>query len=50
MVQRYLAETTYSVTEISFLLGYTDTSAFSRAFRRWHGVSPTQARGVSNHR
>jgi len=50
MVQRYLAEPTYSVTEISFLLGYTDTSAFSRAFRRWHGVSPTQARVVSNHR
>jgi len=50
MVQRYLAEPTYSVTEISFMLGYTNTSAFSRAFRRWHGVSPTQARGVSNHR
>ena len=49
LVQRYIAEPTYSVTEISFLLGYTNTSAFSRAFRRWHGVSPTQARGVSNH-
>jgi len=44
LVSRYIDEPTYSVTEISFLLGYTDTSAFSRAFKRWHGVSPTQAR------
>ena len=31
------AEPTYSLTEVSFLLGFTNTSAFSRAFRRWHG-------------
>jgi AraC-like DNA-binding protein len=29
-----------SVTEIAFLLGFADTSSFSRAFRRWTGVSP----------
>ena len=44
LVKRYLDDPAYSVTEISFLLGYTDTSAFSRAFRRWYGTSPTQAR------
>jgi len=44
LVKRYLDEPSYSITEISFLLGYTDTSAFSRAFRRWYGKSPTQAR------
>ena len=44
LVNRYIDEPTYSVTEISFLLGYSDTSAFSRAFKRWHGVSPTKAR------
>jgi AraC-like DNA-binding protein len=44
LVSRYINEPAYSVTEISFLLGYTDTSAFSRAFRRWYGISPTQAR------
>lgn len=47
LVNRYIDEPTYSVTEISFLLGYTDTSAFSRAFKRWHGVSPTQARELT---
>lgn len=44
LVKRYLDEPAYSITEISFLLGYADTSAFSRAFRRWYGKSPTQAR------
>jgi len=44
LVKRYLDEPGYSITEISFLLGYTDTSAFSRAFRRWYGTSPTKAR------
>lgn len=46
MVQRFIEEPSYSITEISFLLGYTDTSAFSRAFRRWYGMSPTQARSA----
>lgn len=44
LVRRYIDDPSYSVTEISFLLGYTDTSAFSRAFRRWNGTSPTEAR------
>jgi AraC-like DNA-binding protein len=44
LVKRYIDEPAYSFTEISFLLGYTDTSAFSRAFKRWHGISPTEAR------
>lgn len=29
-----------SLTEIAFLLGFADTSSFSRAFHRWTGVSP----------
>lgn len=49
LAQRYINEPAYNVTEISFLLGYTDTSAFSRAYKRWHGISPTQARGDSDH-
>lgn len=41
---RYLQNRDYSITEIAFLLGYTDTSAFSRAFKTWFGCAPTQAR------
>lgn len=44
LAERYIGNDNYSVTEIAFLLGYTDTSAFSRAFRTWFGRSPTQAR------
>ena len=44
LASRYLQNADYSVTEIAFLLGYADTSAFSRAFKTWFGYSPTQAR------
>ncbi len=36
--------TRVSITEIAFVLGYSDASAFSRAFRRWNGVSPAAFR------
>jgi len=42
--RRYIKNHNYSVTEIAFLLGYTDISAFSRAFKNWFGHSPTLAR------
>ena len=29
-----------AIKEIAFLLGYSDLSAFYRAFRRWHGQAP----------
>ena len=44
LAERYIGNDDYSVTEIAFLLGYNDTSAFSRAFRNWFGRSPTQVR------
>ena len=31
----------HSLTEIAFLLGFSDTSSFSRAFHRWTGVAPS---------
>ena len=40
MARSYLDEGHASVTEIAFLLGFADTSSFSRAFRRWTGLSP----------
>jgi len=40
----YLAQEHLSITEITFLLGFTDASNFTRAFRRWVGVSPTRYR------
>jgi AraC-like DNA-binding protein len=37
---RYLRQRGLSVSEIAFLLGYSDTSAFIKAFKRWSGVTP----------
>lgn len=33
-----------SISDISLLLGYSDQSSFSRAFKRWYGISPKQYR------
>jgi AraC-like DNA-binding protein len=40
----YLKQPGVSVTEITFLLGFTDVSNFTRAFKRWTGTSPTKFR------
>lgn len=44
MAQRYLLETEISLNEISFLLGYSEPSVFSRAAKSWFGVSPKDYR------
>lgn len=36
----YVRDPAYTLAEITYLLGFSDTSSFSRAFRRWAGVSP----------
>jgi AraC-like DNA-binding protein len=41
---KYIEGTKNSMTEIAFLLGFSESSAFSRAFRRWVGVSPLTLR------
>jgi len=41
---RYLADRKLAIAEVAFLLGYSEPSAFHRAFKRWTGKTPTQAR------
>lgn len=36
----YLKDASLSLSEIAFLLGYSEHSAFTRAFKQWHGVTP----------
>ncbi len=40
----YLNDSDIPLTEIAFLLGYSELSAFSRAFRNWTGMSPQRYR------
>jgi AraC-like DNA-binding protein len=36
----YLKNPKTSLTEVAFLLGYSELSAFNRAFKRWMGSTP----------
>lgn len=44
LAQGYLSQSETSLTEIAFLLGYSELSAFDRAFRKWTGVTPMEWR------
>lgn len=41
---RYLDDPTLSIGEVAFLLGFSEASAFHRAFRRWTGTTPGEHR------
>ncbi len=43
---QHLARLGTSATDVAFLLGFSEPSAFTRAFRRWTGSSPTQFRSA----
>ena len=42
--QNYLRDRKHTLTEVAFLLGYSDVSAFNRAFKRWTGTTPMDYR------
>lgn len=44
MAREYLRTDKVTVAEVAFLLGFSESSAFVRAFRRWTGFSPSDFR------
>ncbi len=44
LANRHLMDETLSISEIAWLLGYQDVSAFTHAYKRWTGRAPRAAR------
>jgi AraC-like DNA-binding protein len=44
LARHYLADPNLSISRIAWLLGFQEVSAFTHAFRRWTGMSPTEMR------
>lgn len=50
LAEGYLADPTVSISEVAFLLGFSEQSAFNRAFHRWTGESPGRWRRQASKR
>lgn len=44
LAKHYIQQKNLPISEVAFLLGYSEVSAFSRAFKRWFGCTPRQLR------
>ena len=44
LARRYLKEEDLAISQIAWLLGYQEASAFTHAFKRWTGKTPREAR------
>ena len=42
--ENLLRDGRYTVSEVAFLTGFSEQSAFNRAFKRWTGQTPTAFR------
>lgn len=49
MAEQHLNKNLLSLGEISYLLGFSDVANFSRAFKRWKGITPGAYRGEHYH-
>jgi len=45
IARKFLRQSNLGVAQIGEILGYSEPAAFTRAFRRQHGYTPSQARG-----
>jgi len=44
LAEQYILDNSLTLTEISLLLGFSEPSSFSRAFKNWTGASPSEVR------
>lgn len=46
LAEKYIADKSIPLAEISYMLGFSDTSSFSRAFKQWTGRPPVVFRSA----
>jgi len=44
LAKQYVTSSDMNLSEVTFLLGFSESSSFSRAYKRWHGVTPSEIR------
>jgi AraC-like DNA-binding protein len=44
LAEQYIMDNSLTLTEISLLLGFSEPSSFSRAYKNWTGTAPSEAR------
>lgn len=44
LAEAYILDNSLTLTEISLLLGFSEPSSFSRAYKNWTGTAPSEAR------
>lgn len=44
LARQYLADSDLAISEVAFLLGFSEQSSFHRAFKRWTGAAPGEWR------
>ncbi len=47
IAEHYIHDSTISLTEIAFILGYSEYSSFWRAYKRWTKTSPSEIRKLA---
>jgi AraC-like DNA-binding protein len=47
LARKYLAEDSLTISQVAWLLGYQEVSAFTHAFKRWTGMPPREARALA---
>ena len=45
LAESYLTDASFALSEIGYLVGFSSQAAFSRAFKRWTGLTPQEFRG-----
>ncbi len=47
LAEQYITDRSITLTEMSFMLGFSEVSSFSRAFKNWTGKAPSVVRGAA---